>query len=113
MSRIFKLFIQKCHSLWSKFYKHYEDTIVNFEKLSEPILIKYIQKDSDLDTAQAKDLIKRCSSNYTLCLLELDKLKIVNKYLVQENRSLRQQLEYKQKADFAKWWNRVKDIPLI
>ena len=50
----------------SKFYKHYEDTIVNFEKLSEPILIKYIQKDSDLDTAQAKDLIKRCSSNYTL-----------------------------------------------
>ena len=63
--------------MWSKFYKHYEDTIVNFEKLSEPILIKYIQKDSDLDTAQAKDLIKRCSSNYTLCLLELDKLKML------------------------------------
>lgn len=61
----------------SKFYKHYGDTIVNFEKLSEPILIKYIQKDSDLDTAQAKDLIKRCSSNYTLCLLELDKLKML------------------------------------
>lgn len=44
---------------------------------------------------------------------ELDKLKMVNKYLVQENRNLKQQLEWKQKADFTKWWDRVKDIPLI
>ena len=44
---------------------------------------------------------------------EIDKLKIVNKYLAQENRYLNQQLGYKKKADFAIWWNRVKDIPLM
>ena len=38
---------------------------------------------------------------------------MVNKYLAQENRYLNQQLEYKKKADFANWWNRVKDIPLM
>ena len=44
---------------------------------------------------------------------ETDKLKLVNRYLALENRMLKQQLEWRQKADFANWWNKVKDIPLM
>ena len=39
--------------------------------------------------------------------------KLVNRYLALENRMLKQQLEWRQKADFANWWNKVKDIPLM
>ena len=44
---------------------------------------------------------------------EIDKLRLVNRYLAKECRYLRQQLEWKQKANFSNWWNKVKDIPIM
>ena len=46
-------------------------------------------------------------------MTEVEKLRFVCGQLANENTSLRKQLEYKQISDYAKWWDMVKDIPLI
>ena len=59
----------------NKFYKRFKDEIVFFEYLPEETLVKYIQKDVKLSTANCKKLISICESDYSRILLELDKFK--------------------------------------
>lgn len=59
----------------SKFYKHYENKIVEFNKLSDDVLTHYIQKEINLSGENCKKLIDICGNNYNQILLEIDKLK--------------------------------------
>lgn len=60
----------------SKYYKHYENEIVEFNKLSEDVLIQYIHKElPELSNENCKELITICNSSYNQILLEIDKLK--------------------------------------
>lgn len=58
-----------------KFYKSYKDSICEFEKLSEVVLAKYIQKETPLETERAKQLALMCENSYNRVLMEVDKLK--------------------------------------
>lgn len=58
----------------NKFFKTFEENTVKFEKLSETVLLKYAQKETDISRENALDLIHRCDSNFNLCLLELNKV---------------------------------------
>ena len=58
-----------------KFYKQYKDKICEFEKLSDVVLAKYIQKEVELDTERAKQLANMCDNSYNRILMEVDKLK--------------------------------------
>lgn len=59
----------------NKFYKQFENNIVEFNKLSDEVLIKYIQKEINLSEENCKKLIDICNSSYNQILLEIDKLK--------------------------------------
>lgn len=59
----------------SKFYKQFSSKLVEFEKLSDIVLTKYIQKELTLNTNNCKKLIDICNSNYNQILLEIDKIK--------------------------------------
>ena len=59
----------------SKFYKHYKDKIVDFERLSDDVLIKYIQREINLSERNCRRLIDICDGNYGRILLEIDKIK--------------------------------------
>lgn len=61
-----------------KFYKHYEDKIVEFNKLSNDVLTHYIKKEIPLNDSNCKKLINICNSNYNQILLEIDKIKNVD-----------------------------------
>lgn len=59
-----------------KFYKQFEDKMVEFNKLSDEVLIKYIQKElPPLSIFNCQKLIDICNSNYNQILLEIDKIK--------------------------------------
>lgn len=58
----------------NKFFKTFEENTVKFEKLSETVLLKYVQKEANISRENALDLIHRCDSNFNLCLLELNKV---------------------------------------
>lgn len=58
----------------NKFYKQFEPRIVEFNKLSDEVLIKYIQKEIPLSQSNCKKLIDICGNSYNQILLELDKL---------------------------------------
>lgn len=58
----------------SKLYKNYKDHIVEFDYLSEDILIRYIQKDINLPEHACRKLIDYCESDYSRILLEIDKI---------------------------------------
>lgn len=59
----------------NKFYKHYENKIVEFNKLSDDVLTHYIKKEIPLNDSNCKRLINICNSNYNQILLEIDKIK--------------------------------------
>ena len=59
----------------SKFYKHFENTLVAFEKLSESNLIHEIQKRVQLNEKNAKMLVYVCESDLGRILQEIDKIK--------------------------------------
>jgi len=59
----------------NKFYKQFENRIVEFNKLSDEVLTKYIQKELPLNDISCKKLINICNSNYNQILLEIDKIK--------------------------------------
>ena len=59
----------------SKFYKQHSDIIVEFEKLSPEILVKYIKKELPLSNHAASLLVDLCDNNYSRILLECDKIK--------------------------------------
>lgn len=64
----------------SKFVKHFDERITNFETLSAEVLRKYIQKDAKLTKEQTDKLITMCGNNYGRIKLELDKLRNVAEY---------------------------------
>ena len=59
----------------TKFYKKYQNDMVEFEYFSDKILKKYIQKSIDLSDAYCQKLIDICESDYGRILLEIDKIK--------------------------------------
>lgn len=63
----------------SKFYKQFESKLVEFDKLSDEILIKYIHKElPSLLNKNCLKLIKICNNNYNQILLEIDKIKNID-----------------------------------
>ena len=58
----------------SKFYKRFQDSIVEFEHLPDTVLIKYIRKEIPLHDKNCKKLIDICESDYSRILLEVDKI---------------------------------------
>jgi len=58
-----------------KFWKNYKDRAVEFAKLSEPVLMKYIKKEFPFNDASCKLLIDACNGDYGRILLEIDKVK--------------------------------------
>lgn len=58
----------------SKFYNHFADSIVMFDYMGEPTLVKHIKEHVGLSTNACKELIKICQSDYGRILLEIDKI---------------------------------------
>lgn len=56
-------------------YKTFKDSIVTFEHLSVSVLVKHIQSEIRLNTANSKRLVELCENDYSRILLEIDKLK--------------------------------------
>lgn len=59
----------------TKFYKQYKDSIIEFERLSDAMLKKYIQKEITLSESNIQRLIDICEHDYGRILLEIDKIK--------------------------------------
>lgn len=59
----------------SKFYKTFQDTIVDFQPLKPEILIKYAQKEIYLTEESYNKLMEICEYDYSRILLEVDKIK--------------------------------------
>ena len=59
----------------TKFYKTYNDSIINFERLNERILSKYIAQKIELSERNMRVLMEICEFDYGRCLLEIDKIK--------------------------------------
>lgn len=77
-----------------KFYKTYKDKICEFEKLSEVMLAKYIQKEVQLNTEDAKELSLMCENAYNRILLEVDKLIHLSKvYNITHEQAFRKMLD--------------------
>ena len=60
----------------TKFYKLYKDAIIDFERLSDSMLKKYILKEIKLSERNIQRLIDICEHDYGRILLEIDKIKI-------------------------------------
>lgn len=58
----------------TKFYKAYKDSIIEFERLSDAMLKKYIQKEIKLSERNIQRLIDICEHDYGRILLEIDKI---------------------------------------
>ena len=58
----------------SKFYKQFENKLVEFNKLSDEVLTQYIQKEINMSKENCESLIKICNNNYNQILLEIDKI---------------------------------------
>lgn len=65
----------------TKFYKAYKDAIIVFERLSDALLKKYIQKEIKLSESNIERLIEVCEHDYGRILLEIDKIKRYKEYL--------------------------------
>ena len=61
----------------SKFYKTYQDTIVEFQYMKPEILKKYIQREVYLTDESYNKLMEVCEYDYSRILVEIDK---INKY---------------------------------
>ena len=72
----------------SKFYKQFENKLVEFNKLSDEVLTQYIQKEfPTMYPENCKKLIDICNSSYNQILLELDKIKQFNNMYGQDSYS--------------------------
>lgn len=58
----------------SRFYKEFQDAIVDFQPMRSEILTKYIQKEVTLTDKSYMQLIEVCESDYSRILLEVDKI---------------------------------------
>ena len=57
-----------------KFLSKNDEYIVSFDRLSDDVLVKYIQKDIDLSDENSQKLVELCESDYSRILLEIDKI---------------------------------------
>lgn len=65
----------------NKFYKKFENKIIEFNKLSDDVLTSYIKKELPaLNNTNCKKLIDICGNNYNQILLEMDKIKMSLNY---------------------------------
>lgn len=58
-----------------KFWKENKDTAVEFTRLNDQVLTKYIQKEIDLSDKNCQRLITICGGDYSRILLEIAKIK--------------------------------------
>ena len=58
----------------TKFYKAYNDSIVNFERLNEQILTKYVHRKIELSERNTRMLIEVCENDLSRIYLEIDKV---------------------------------------
>lgn len=58
----------------SKFYKHFQDSIISFDYLDSRLLIQYIKKDLNLSQDDCNILINVCEQDYNKIRLEMDKI---------------------------------------
>lgn len=58
----------------TKFYKQHDHCMVEFEKLSEDILVKYVTGMTYLHAETAIELVNLCEKDYNKILLEIDKI---------------------------------------
>lgn len=68
----------------TKFYKANSDKIVLFERLSDEVLSKYIQRTITLNKRNTERLIAICENDYSRILLEIDKIKRYQHWLADE-----------------------------
>ena len=68
------IFIYNSIDKRSKFYKHFKDTLVEFNYMSNDILLKHLAN-SGLNDKNKMKLITACESDYGRILIELDKIK--------------------------------------
>jgi DNA polymerase III delta subunit len=59
----------------SKFYKTFQDVVVDFQPMKSEILVKYMQREIHLSNDAYMKLIEVCESDYSRILLEIDKIK--------------------------------------
>ena len=79
----------------SKFYKTYDLSIVEFNRLNEAILSVYVQREISLSDKNTKLLIEACESDYSRIMLEIDKIKhYVNTFRLTDDA---------QKYDVSRW----------
>lgn len=62
-----------------KFWKNFKDRAVEFAKLDDGVLTKYIQKVAPFNNDDCKLLIDVCGGDYSRILLEIDKVKAYSK----------------------------------
>lgn len=67
----------------SKFYKHYKDVMVEFNKLPTNVLTKYLKKVINLSDIYLDELIDFCDGCYSVALKEVDK---INNYTSEDNK---------------------------
>ena len=72
----------------TKFYKRYKASICDFERLSDAMLYKYIQKELKLSKRNTERLIDICESDYGRILLEIDKLYCFMQYAVEHGKAV-------------------------
>ena len=68
----------------TKWYKANSDKIVVFERLSNEVLKKYIQREITLNNANCERLIAICENDYSRILLEIDKIKRYQRWLADD-----------------------------
>ena len=59
----------------TRFYKAFKASIIYFERLSDAMLYKYIQKEITLSKSNIERLVEVCEHDYGRILLEIDKIK--------------------------------------
>ena len=65
----------------SKWYKANSAKIIQFERLSTDMLIKYCQREVTLNKRNCERLIAICENDYSRILLEIDKIKSFTEFL--------------------------------
>lgn len=65
----------------TKWYKANSDKIVLFERLSDEVLLKYVQREIDLNKRNCERLIAICENDFSRILLEIDKIKSFMNFL--------------------------------
>lgn len=62
-----------------KFWKHFKDRAVEFKKMDDRILMKYIKQNAPLSDENCQKLIEITDGDYGRILLEIDKMKAYSK----------------------------------